>query len=336
MTLDGVALGSRIVVRHETGRVGPSGGPEMTDVIGHVRSVDPSSVTVEHRSGRLVTVARGSIVSWKPVPERAVRRRRAVAVSAEQLMQIASLGWPAIESVPLGDWELRASGGFTGRANSVAAAGSPDMPFADALVEVRGFYERRDTTSLAQVIVGSDQDRSFAAAGWVELDGYHGGAVVQVADLAASYTADPGVRVSPTADDAWLANYGRVDDVLAARAVMEGPSQVAFISIGSPTIAIGRVVVTGEWAGLSAVEVRPEHRRQGLSRRIVETSLAWAVEHGADKAYLQTMRTNTAALALYAPYGFVDHHDYVYRHPPLASHQIAVHESLNYVPRERR
>lgn len=320
MTLDGVALGSRIVVRHETGRVGPSGGPEMTDVIGHVRSVDLTSVTVEHRSGRLVTVSRDTIVSWKPVPERAVRRRRAVAVTAEKLMQISSSGWPAIESVPLGDWELRASGGFTGRANSVAAVGSAAMPFPDAVAEVRAFYDRRDMGSLAQVIVGSAQDRSFAAAGWVELAGYHGGAVVQVADLAASYTADPEARLSPTADDDWLANYGRVDDVQAARTVMEGPSHVAFVSIGAPTIAIGRVVVTGEWAGLSAVEVQPEYRRQGLSRRIVETSLAWAVEHGADKAYLQTMRSNTAALALYAPYGFVDHNDYVYRHPPLASH----------------
>ena len=57
------------------------------------------------------------------------------------------------------------------------------------------------------------------------------------------------------------------------------------------------------------------HRRQGLARRIVETSLAWAVEHGADKAYLQTMPSNDAALALYAPYGFVDHHDYLYLNP---------------------
>jgi ribosomal protein S18 acetylase RimI-like enzyme len=97
---------------------------------------------------------------------------------------------------------------------------------------------------------------------------------------------------------------------------MEGPDRVGFVSIGTPAVAIGRVVVTGEWAGLSAVEVRPEARRRGLARRIVQTSLAWAVEHGADKAYLQTMRSNTAALALYEPYGFVDHHDYVYLQPP--------------------
>lgn len=315
MTLDGVKLGSRIVVRHETGRVGPSGGPEMTDVIGHVRNIDASTVTVEHHTGRLVVVALETVVTWKPVPERAARRRRAVAVSAEELTRITSVGWPAIESVALGEWELRAAGGFTGRANSVAAVGSPGVSFDAAIAEVRAFYDRRNMPALAQVVVGSDQQRAFTTAGWIALDGYHGGAVVQVADLATSYAADPDVRVSPAADDDWLANYGRVDDVHDARAVMEGPTQVAFVSIGSPAIAIGRVTVSGEWAGLSAVEVQPAHRRQGLSRRIVDTSLAWALSQGADKAYLQTMRSNVAALALYAPYGFVDHHDYVYLHP---------------------
>ncbi len=46
---------------------------------------------------------------------------------------------------------------------------------------------------------------------------YYGGAVVQVAELDPSYDADPGARIYPTADDDWLANYGRVDDPVAAR-----------------------------------------------------------------------------------------------------------------------
>jgi GNAT superfamily N-acetyltransferase len=66
---------------------------------------------------------------------------------------------------------------------------------------------------------------------------------------------------------------------------------------------------------VAAVEVVPERRREGLARRIVNTTLAWATERGADKAYLQTMRDNAAALALYAPYGFVDHHEYRYLEP---------------------
>lgn len=316
MTLDAAAVGSRIVVRHETGGVGPSGGPELTDVIGHVRSVDEASATIEQRDGSMRVVDLARVVAWKPVPDRPLRRRRAVSVDADELTRITSLGWPAIESVPLGDWELRAAGRFTGRANSVAVTGSPGVPFDEALEVVRTFYRQRSAPALAQVVIGSDHDRRFADAGWAPMEGYHGGAVVQVADLAAHQAADPEARTAPTADDDWLAHYGRVSDPDDARAVMEGPAQVAFVSLGEPTVAIGRVVVTGEWAGLSAVEVAPAARRRGLARRIVETSLAWAVDHGADKAYLQTMRSNEPALALYRPFGFVDHHDYLYRQAP--------------------
>ncbi|MGA8988510.1 hypothetical protein, partial [Aeromicrobium sp.] len=68
MTLDGSAVGRRIVVRHETGGVGPSGGPELSDVIGRVVAVDDQSVTVELRDGRFREVAITTIVTWKPVP----------------------------------------------------------------------------------------------------------------------------------------------------------------------------------------------------------------------------------------------------------------------------
>jgi ribosomal protein S18 acetylase RimI-like enzyme len=316
MTLDARVIGSRIVVRHETGGVGPTGGPQMTDVIGHVLAVDAGSVTIEQRDGRARIVDLSTVATWKVVPDRPTRRRRAVAVDPDELTRITSLGWPAIESRHLGEWELRSSGRFTGRANSVAATGSPGIPFDEALTAVEAFYRQRSAPALAQVVVGSENDRLLESAGWTPMDGYHGGAVVQVADLEASYPADGEARVSATADDDWLAHYGRVDDPAEARAVMEAPARVGFVSIGTPTVAIGRVVVTGEWAGLSAVEVVPEARRQGLARRIVETSLAWAVERGADKAYLQTMRSNEAALALYRPFGFVDHHDYLYREAP--------------------
>jgi ribosomal protein S18 acetylase RimI-like enzyme len=315
MTLDARVIGSRIVVRHETGGVGPTGGPEMTDVVGHVLAVDDTSVTIEQRDGRARVVDLATVVTWKPVPDRPTRRRRAVAVDPDELTRITSRGWPAIESVALGEWELRSSGRFTGRANSVAVTGSPGMPFDAALAEVVAFYRERSAPVLAQVVVGTENDRLLESAGWTPMAGYRGGAVVQVADLDASYPVDPDARVSSRADDDWLARYGRVDDPREARAVMEAPERVGFVAIGSPAVAIGRVVVTGEWAGLSAVEVVPEARRQGLARRIVETSLAWAVERGADKAYLQTMRSNEAALALYRPFGFVDHHDYLYREP---------------------
>ena len=313
------SIGSRIVVRSRTGGTGPSGGPEMTDVVGRLLEADESVLVVQRRDGRVERVERASIVTLKAVPDRPLRRRRALDIDVDRLTAITSRGWPPVESEALGEWELRWAAGFTGRANSAATTGSPGVDLAEAIAAVQDWYTRRDAPPMVQVVVGSATEQAFRAAGWTPGNGYRDGAVVQVSDLDPVYVADPEITVSTELSDDWLALYGRIDEAPdAARAVIGGPPTVGFVRLGDPVAAIARVVVTGEWAGLAAVEVLPERRREGIATRLVSTALAWAVEHGADKAYLQTMRDNTAALALYEPFGFVDHHEYRYLQAPPA------------------
>ena len=280
-------------------------------MVGRVLSAEADGLRIERRDGDLAFVPTGTVLAMRVVPDRPVRTRPAAAVSPEDLTRITSRGWPAVESVPLGDWELRASGGFTGRANSAAAHGDPGVE--DPFAAVVDFYATRGLRPLVQVVEDSAWHRRFVEAGWIGVVDQPPGAIVQVADLRSVSEADPEAVVRDHATDGWLGLYGRVRDPDAARTVMEGPATVGFVSIDD--VAIGRVVVTGEWAGLAAVEVDPARRRQGLARRIVETSLAWAVAQGADKAYLQTMRDNAPALALYEPYGFTTHHAYRYLTP---------------------
>jgi hypothetical protein len=61
-------LGERLVVRHRTGGIGPSGGPELNDVIGHLRAATDVDLTLERRDGTLVNVRRVDVVTWKVVP----------------------------------------------------------------------------------------------------------------------------------------------------------------------------------------------------------------------------------------------------------------------------
>ena len=319
MTIDAGKVGSRMVVRYAVGGIGPTGGPVMSDVIGRILAVDDTAVAIERRDGSMVSVALDSIVTSKVVPSVPTRSRNAHRISAENLMRICTRGWPPVISEPLGEWELRAAGGFTGRANSVAVHGDPGCPDDEALAAVVEFYRSQRLPARAQVVVGSPWERVFLDAGWAVLAGVPDGAIVQVAQMAdalagASASDDAEVVVESTASDAWMRGYHRVEDPDTARAVLEGPHTVGFISLGES--AIGRIVVSGEWAGISGVEVTPAARRQRLARRIVDTGLRWASTRGADKVYLQTMRDNTAALALYAPYGFRDHHEYRYLSPP--------------------
>ena len=320
MTIDTTSIGQRMVIRYVVAGQGPTGGPAMSDVVGRVLSVGDGRVTVERRDGSPVVVALTDVVAAKVVPPSPVRSRRALAISADNLTRITSRGWPAVVSEPLGEWELRASNGFTGRANSAAVTGDPGVPDAEAIAAVVDFYDRHESLPMAQVVVGSDGEKLFLDAGWTPVEGRPGGAIVQVAELPdRPPIGDPSIEdiaIESRASDEWLALYHRVDEPATARAVLEGPATVGFVSVGDPVIAIGRVVVTGEWAGLACVEVAADSRRQGLGTRIVEASIAWARQHGADKAYLQTMADNAAAIALYEPYGFHTHHEYLYLSAP--------------------
>ncbi|CAN5210203.1 GNAT family N-acetyltransferase [soil metagenome] len=309
-------IGRRVVVRYALD------GGSATDVIGRLLAYESGALRVERRDGSPVDVPLDRVLHSKVVPARPTRSRRAEVIDPEVLMRITSRGWPAVISEPLGDWELRAAGGFTGRANSVAVHGEPGVEVYAALAAVEAFYDAQGLPPRAQVIEGGRWNAALAAAGWMPQGGDLGGAVVLVAELVAGSSADAGpadvsatATVAHTASDEWLALYHRAAEPAVARAVLEATPTVGFVSIGSPIVAIGRVAVTGEWAGLACVEVVEARRRKGLGRQIVEASITWALEHGADKAYLQTTPGNAAALALYAPYGFAEHHRYRYLTP---------------------
>ena len=81
-------------------------------------------------------------------------------------------------------------------------------------------------------------------------------------------------------------------------------------------MAVGRVAMANGWAGLTAVEVDPAHRRRGLGRAITGALAAAAMQRGAAGLYLQVENGNAAARTLYRQAGFADHHGYHYRVAP--------------------
>lgn len=59
----------RVVVRSRVpGETGPSGGPGMTDAVGVVEYADDHEIVVRRRDGTVCRIARGDIVTMKPVP----------------------------------------------------------------------------------------------------------------------------------------------------------------------------------------------------------------------------------------------------------------------------
>jgi ribosomal protein S18 acetylase RimI-like enzyme len=250
-----------------------------------------------------------------------------VAISIDDLEHAAAPGWRAAEEDRLGDWVLRAASGFTGRANSALAAGDPGRPLSEAIDAIRSWYAARRLPAMIAVPYptarpgDSALDRLLAALGWtIRADS----ATVMTAEPAsvAARTGPPGISVDIDSepDQAWLARYhyrGQDLPPVAVRLLTSAPWQ-AFASVRSDgdTIAIGRVAGRDDWAGLTAIEVAAQHRRQGLGRAVTAALAACAVARGATGLYLQVAHNNNGARTLYRHLGFADHHGYHYRLDP--------------------
>ncbi len=263
-----------------------------------------------------------SLVAAKVVPA-APARRRGPAASYEELARVTARAWPPVESERLGDWELRAADGFTRRANSVLPLGDPGVPLDEALAHVRDWYAARDLPAFVQTATGAEGTQELLCAE-LEARGWRREVSAEVWTGALAPLADreaPGVRLSRTADEAWLGRYQRKGVGGTALRVLGGGPSVWFATVpgaeGEEPAAIGRCVVDGRWAGFAAVEVAPERRRQGLAKAVMAALAGRALEEGASAAWLQVETDNAGARELYAGMGFGPHHAYHhYRRPP--------------------
>ena len=317
--------GTRVVVRHRL----PDGSAR--DALGDLVGADAATLRVATRRGEVV-VARADVIAAKAVPPPPVRRGPPhTAIGVEDLERVMAEHWRPLERRDLGGWRLRAGGGFTGRANSALAVGDPGLDLPGALARVEAFYAERGLPALVAVPhpapgLGEDLDvvALLAARGWA----VRTPTLVMTAatdDLAgaAEVPLPPGARVvtSATPDEDWLARYrylGSPGVPPAGRRILVSADEQVFVRVldGEETVAIARGSLSPGWAGVTAVETAPAHRRRGLGRRLLAEVADWARSRGAASTYLQVSADNTGARALYGGAGFGVHHAYHYRVAP--------------------
>jgi len=326
--------GRRVVVRHRV-------GDKQTDAVGEL-SVDGADLVVQTRRGP-VRVARSAVTAVRAIPPAPARRPSLTAIA--RLEELCADAWPAFVDERLGAWRLRATGGFTARANSALAIGDPGLPTAAALAAVRTFADRHGITPRVQAPVGSPWDKAVAAQGWVLDVGHAAGSVVsvQVADLgklavgpAADGTAASGAAGSPVADgtavevgehtgeaatievgaptDAWWRLVLGGPPTPAQRHVLGGAGALT-LTDAQGVVGAGRVVVVADHLHVSVLTVDPARRRRGHGTALLAAAARWGRDHGARWGVLQVAVHNTAALALYARAGWTEHHRYRYLVP---------------------
>jgi RimJ/RimL family protein N-acetyltransferase len=318
--LAGALVGERWVVRSWL----PDGS--ATDVIGWIEALDTTSVrlsSIQHQQpsqvidrSKIITARRAPAAAGGPDPRR---------ISADDLQRHALLGW-LVWHQPLGEWTLRAAGGFTRRANSCHAVGDPGMPIRQAADQIIRFAAAHDIAPLAQVIEESSEEHALRGLGWVSRDQPTDVLVTRLADFLANQPVKPAVKISERLMPAWMEAYQHSrpnpGEPAIVRKILEGSPPRAFASVvgrepgdHSGLVAIARGHRTEDWLGLAAVWTRPDHRRRGLATAMTAALGHWAARQGARYAYIHAAIANEPAVAMYTKLDFVHHHRYVYLAP---------------------
>lgn len=254
--------------------------------------------------------------------------------TADTLLAIAAAGWGFAESTEVDGWHLRASAGFTHRANSAWPIGPLNRPLPEAADAVRAWYAEQELPALVQVVVGSELDVALSELG-------HGEAIAHAHRMTASVEGvlDTLLNVAPigvkesftdTPTDDWLSLYRGGDLPPVTKQILESGDALRYATIydgdSGAAVAIGRAAIlpgvgdgessdenAGRWVAINAVETAPAARRRGLAKLVMDALLEWAEEQGATDALLEVTPSNEPAVALYGALGFTTHHEYHYR-----------------------
>jgi ribosomal protein S18 acetylase RimI-like enzyme len=293
-------------------------------VVGEVVEADFERWSVRRRDGSVAVVEVATIEARREVPP-----GRSETTPAAEVEQVAAFGWRARETVRLGDWLLRASGGFTQRANSALAVGDPGMELDAALGVVSGWYAER---GLRPIVMQPDSATSDGLVDRLSASGWSAGRETHVmtGEVAHALRAMPEavggavaagleLRLDDRPDDEWYACYAATAPPLtvAGRGVVEEHPAVVFASLrdrGS-AVAVARAAVDARWAGLFAVAVAPDRRREGLGAAVTLAALKEAARRGGRHVYLQVEVHNEPAVALYRRLNLRIHHNYRYWSP---------------------
>ena len=335
-------LGSRVVVRWRLDRPDPATGATLTDTVGTLLTCDDDSTTVETSRGT-VTIPTAAVTAAKVVPPKPSRRGAPhLAISVEDLQRVMAPSWGALEREQLGDWQLRASAGYTQRGNSVVTVGSPGLPLAEAVARVERWYAARQLPAKFALAGREGFDPGEDPLGALLMDrGYRVGSLTLnltagTATIAAADPGGPAVTTSPELTDLWLAAYHRTRATVpgATEAVLQGSPRVVFGQIapggglsqqlglraadaaGTTPIALARLGIGAGWAGLGAVWTHPAYRGRGLAAHLTARLAADARADGILLMHLQVEHDNFPAIRLYRRLGFAVHSSYAYLTQP--------------------
>ncbi|MFY9634204.1 MAG: GNAT family N-acetyltransferase [Cellulosimicrobium cellulans] len=282
------------------------------------------------------------------------------APSLRDLEALMDAAWPAPDRAEANGWVLRAASGVTQRANSVwpREPGSDSPGRHAALRAARLWYRDRRLPLIFQLFDDPRSAGLHAfldAEGFTRQSETlvmwrDAGTTPASADSAVPQPAVPqpavpvsGVELSAEPSPEWLELWWQVDgrgggaELATARTILTGcPSIYALVrSDDGVAAAVGRLalppgrpggrgeVLGGEaarWGGLYGMATRPDARRRGYARQIMQALLNEGTARRLAGYWLLVTAANQGAQQLYAGAGFSEAGRYLYRQDRLKRH----------------
>ena len=218
--------------------------------------------------------------------------------------------WPPAATHRTGPWTIRDGQGGGKRVSAASAEGDwtdDDIPMAEAAMQDL-------SQDLLFVIWPWDLmlDDALASKGYAKIDPVIGyAAPVTAFDAPQRMTAFPHWPPMEIALGLWAeADIG--PGRLAVMHRVTGPKTAILGRTADHPSGIAFTAIHDNVALIHALEVRPDHRRQGAARNILNAAAHWAAENGADRLALAVTQANQPARALYSSLGMqpVGHYHY--------------------------
>jgi RimJ/RimL family protein N-acetyltransferase len=240
----------------------------------------------------------------------------------QQIEEAGLNAWPAHQQLLYDGWLLRFADGYTKRANSVNPLYPSSLEVESKIERCEAFYQRtglppvfRLTPLAPRELDAALDERSYQVLHPTRV------LTMNLEGWGAPELAAVSVRELPL--EQWMGVFSEISGSVITKQPAHAqilrnilnPYFCAAIEIDGKWVACGLGVQEGEWFGLFDIVTRPEHRRQGLSTRLIAAMLDWALSQGARRSYLQVMESNQPALGLYAKLGYADRYGYWYRVP---------------------
>lgn len=239
-----------------------------------------------------------------------------------RIEELSANAWAAFNVVAYDGWLVRSAEGYTRRANSVLPLYASSIDLSSKVLYCNGYYRSRGLPSIFKMTEASlprNLDTHLASDG------------CGVEDESSLYTVRIGRRVpisSPTTiversiSDEWIDGFlmcsrlgGAPKREIIRRFAHHLPGAVltARAVVDDRIVGCGLGLMEKDWVGLFDIVVDADSRRKGIATEIVNSLLDRSAESGAQRAYLQVVTTNHAAIALYERLGFRELYRYWYR-----------------------